>query len=276
MNRSRYTTLTLICVASLALGAALPFPAFASSDILGQHIVQTGETLYCIGRGYGVVPSAIAEVNSLSAFTFVFSGQVLKIPAVQWSPIPPGPVCARQFTSPFTGGVVVTLTTTPTAPTATQTPPATLELTYTVKRGDTLFRIGLRFGVTVPALVAANNLTCCVIQPDWVLVIPPRINTPTVTPTTTAIMQELVSLTSPVSLGANATITVRTISGVSCSIMVNYKSGPSQAQGLDPKTAGNDGICSWTWKVGTNTTPGMWSIVVTTGGIARVYAFVVK
>ena len=267
MQRMRFRVIAFVCAASLALGSALPFPVFAAAEILGQHVVQKGETLYCIGRGYGVVPSAIAEANGVSALAFLSIGQVLKIPAVQWSPVPPGPVCARQFASPFTG---------PTPPTATPTPPATSGLTYTVKRGDTLFRIGLRFGVTVTALVAANNLTCCIIQPGWVLVIPAGISTPTATLTGTAITQELVSLTSPISPGADATITVRTTSGVSCSIVVNYKSGPSQAQGLDPKTAGSDGVCSWTWKVGTNTTPGTWSIVVTTGGIARMYTFVVQ
>ncbi len=177
MNRSRYTTLALICIASLALRAALPFPAFASADILGQHIVQKGETLYCIGRGYGVVPSAIAEANGLSAFAFLSVGQVLKIPAVQWSPIPPGPVCKPQFPPPPTA--------TPTPPTATPTATATSSQgvcgqSYTVLRGDNLFRIGLRFGVTVTALKAANSLPGNTIYPGQVLVIrcvppPPKV-----------------------------------------------------------------------------------------------------
>src|SRR3990172_8594461 len=122
MNRICFRVITFACAASLALGSALPFPVFAAAEILGQHVVQKGETLYCIGRGYGVVPSAIAEANGLSAFALLSIGQVLKIPAVQWSPVPPGPVCARQFESPFTGRAVVTLTPTLTPPTATPTP----------------------------------------------------------------------------------------------------------------------------------------------------------
>jgi micrococcal nuclease len=51
--------------------------------------------------------------------------------------------------------------------------------------------------------------------------------------------------------------------GAACTITVYYKSGPSKAQGLDPKNATADGTVSWAWKVGTNTTPGTWSIVVT-------------
>ena len=49
-----------------------------------------------------------------------------------------------------------------------------------------------------------------------------------------------------------------------CSITVNYKSGPSHAAGLYPKRS-TGGRVSWTWKVGTRTTPGRWSIVVSCG-----------
>ena len=73
----------------------------------------------------------------------------------------------------------------------------------------------------------------------------------------------LVSLTSPVSPGDDATITVQTTPGVLCLITVRYKSGPSKARGLVPKTADNRGIVTWTWRVGTGTTPGRWPIIVT-------------
>ena len=42
---------------------------------------------------------------------------------------------------------------------------------------------------------------------------------------------------------------------VTCSITVYYKSGPSEAQGLYPKRPVH-GRVSWTWLVGTRTTPG--------------------
>jgi len=47
---------------------------------------------------------------------------------------------------------------------------------------------------------------------------------------------------------------------------VRYKSGPSKAQGLGPKTADAGGDVSWSWKVGTNTTPGAWPVTITCGG----------
>jgi micrococcal nuclease len=66
--------------------------------------------------------------------------------------------------------------------------------------------------------------------------------------------------------GARATIAARTAPGAQCSIVVRYKSGPSQAQGLGAKRADAGGDVSWSWKVGTRTTPGAWPVVITCGG----------
>ena len=73
----------------------------------------------------------------------------------------------------------------------------------------------------------------------------------------------VVSLTSPITAGGIASLTINTLPGTTCTITVYYKSGPSQAAGLGPQTAGGDGNVTWSWKVGSRTTPGMWSIVVT-------------
>jgi beta-lactamase superfamily II metal-dependent hydrolase len=74
---------------------------------------------------------------------------------------------------------------------------------------------------------------------------------------------EIVSVTSPVSAGAYATLEARAPPGTVCTIAVYYKSGLSSAQGLYPKQTDDDGYVSWTWKVGARTTPGNWRIVVT-------------
>lgn len=91
-----------------------------------------------------------------------------------------------------------------------------------------------------------------------------------------ALTQTLVSLTSPIKRGAYATMIVRSRAGAYCTITVYYKSGPSSAKGLEPKNAGSDGRCTWTWKVGTATTTGTWQIVVKTGAVSKTYPFVVK
>ncbi|MCL5985705.1 MAG: hypothetical protein M1371_03970 [Actinobacteria bacterium] len=73
---------------------------------------------------------------------------------------------------------------------------------------------------------------------------------------------QVVSLTSPIYRGYKATLKIKTTPGAYCTITVYYKSGPSTAKGLNPKNADGNGYVSWTWKVGSNTTPGTWSIVV--------------
>ncbi len=47
------------------------------------------------------------------------------------------------------------------------------------------------------------------------------------------------------------------------SIRVKYKSGYSTAEGLEDKKTDYDNEASWMWKVGTNTTPGTYPIIIT-------------
>jgi hypothetical protein len=72
----------------------------------------------------------------------------------------------------------------------------------------------------------------------------------------------ITDLTSPVNRGQRATATARTWSNAACTITVIYKSGPSEAQGLEPKAADAGGSVSWTWTVGTRTTQGSWPVTV--------------
>jgi len=72
----------------------------------------------------------------------------------------------------------------------------------------------------------------------------------------------VVSLNSPISAGSNAKLTIQTAPGSICSITVYYKSGPSSAAGLGSQTTDASGQATWSWKVGSRTTPGIWEIVV--------------
>jgi hypothetical protein len=67
----------------------------------------------------------------------------------------------------------------------------------------------------------------------------------------------------PTGQGSLATATAHTAPGANCTIDVEYKSGTSTAAGLYPKTASPSGAVSWTWMVGTRTTPGDWPVTVT-------------
>ena len=74
----------------------------------------------------------------------------------------------------------------------------------------------------------------------------------------------VVSVTSPARRNSYATLVARVVPARRCTITVHYKSGPSQAQGLNPKRP-KLGRVSWTWKVGGNTTLGRWPITVNCG-----------
>jgi LysM repeat protein len=87
------------------------------------YTVKAGDRLFSIGRQFGVNPYSIAQANNILPPYIIRPGQVLQIPSGGTTPPPSG-------------------------------------RTYTVVAGDNLFRISLRFGVTLSALLAANpNIT---------------------------------------------------------------------------------------------------------------------
>ncbi len=93
-------------------------------------------------------------------------------------------------------------------------------------------------------------------------------------PTVASARVVLVRVTSPINAGAYATLTVSVSPSHRCSITVYYKSGSSTAAGLYPKSGPR---ISWTWKVGTRTTPGRWPIVVSCGSAGTLRtSFVVR
>jgi hypothetical protein len=95
-------------------------------------------------------------------------------------------------------------------------------------------------------------------------------------PSSAAARVRLVSVTSPIGAGSYARLTAAVLPSRTCSITVYYKSGPSHAAGLYPKRPVNRRV-SWTWKVGTRTTPGRWPIVVFCGSAGRLRtSFVVR
>jgi LysM repeat protein len=128
-----------------ATPTASPTPG---SGAPGRHTVRQGETLFCIGRAYGVLPWAIAMANGIHNPNRLIIGQVLVIPNAPWNPIPPGPVCPRQFQ-----GTPPPVTITPTPP-----PPPACRALHTVVFGDTLLAISRKYNVNVWTLAARNNI----------------------------------------------------------------------------------------------------------------------
>ncbi|HEX9415777.1 MAG TPA: hypothetical protein VF895_03625 [Gaiellaceae bacterium] len=83
-------------------------------------------------------------------------------------------------------------------------------------------------------------------------------------PATASAKVRLASVTSPRSPGSHAALVAKVSTNATCSITVLYKSGASRAQGLYPKRTVGLRV-SWTWMVGTRTTPGRWPIIVSCG-----------
>jgi murein DD-endopeptidase MepM/ murein hydrolase activator NlpD len=93
-------------------------------DVSGQiYTVQAGESLAMIAKRYGVTTDQIISANNLPDINSIYAGQQLTIPE----------------------GI-------------TQPAAKSEDVTYTLQRGDSLYRVSLVFGVSVDDLLAANSL----------------------------------------------------------------------------------------------------------------------
>jgi LysM repeat protein len=119
-------------------------PPPASCDFQGYHVVRAGETLYSIGRAYAIKPSAIASCNGIVNPSKLYVGTKLGIPYTTWSPVPPGPTATRQFT--------------PGSGTPVPTPAPGCRYYHTVRYGENLTIIGMKYGVSIWAIARANDI----------------------------------------------------------------------------------------------------------------------
>ncbi len=101
-----------------------------SFSAIGIHVVQPGETLFCIGRAYYVNPLALGQANGIRENDTLLPGRSLAVPNAPWNNIIPGRVCVPQFASPYVP------TPTPVVPTPTVTVTATATPTPTVTNAD--------------------------------------------------------------------------------------------------------------------------------------------
>lgn len=113
-------------------------------DILGQHTVKAGETLYCIGRAYGVDPYSIATQNSILYVNVIHPGAVLDIPDAAKT-IVPGPVCAAQFGTPV-----------PPVPPPDACGGCTCATSHAILYGNTLTQISALYGVDMWTIAQCN------------------------------------------------------------------------------------------------------------------------
>lgn len=117
------------------------------------HKVEKGDYLTVLARDYRTTVNAIKEANGLTSDSTLL-GQVLIIPVL---------IEGQTITQPTTSS--------PTQTTQTST--------YTVVAGDTLFSIVKRFGTTLEAIRATNNLTTDLLTIGQTLTLPPNTPAPT-------------------------------------------------------------------------------------------------
>lgn len=112
----------------LLLIALLSLPALGTVDAAplaqnGVYTVKTGDTLLAIARQYGVSLQGLMTANNISDPSLIYTGQVLVIPGA-------------------------------TAPAQAPASPTT----HVVAAGETLSAIAQKYGISLQALVEANNL----------------------------------------------------------------------------------------------------------------------
>jgi len=116
-------------VLTLILAGSLLGPLAARADSPIVYVVQPGDNLFRIGLRYGLTPQQVASANNLSSVSRIAVGQRLVIPA-------PGAASAPAYS-----------------------PASTTQSYHIVGAGDNLYRIALRYGVSVQSLAAANSIT---------------------------------------------------------------------------------------------------------------------
>lgn len=99
---------------------------FSSQTV--SHQVQKGETLYSISRKYGISVGELCSANNISTSSVIKTGQNLKIPTKNLSE-------------------------------KSTTKKIEKTDTYIVKKGDTLYGIAKRFGVSVETLTIMNKMS---------------------------------------------------------------------------------------------------------------------
>lgn len=90
-----------------------------SSNITQIYVVQYGDTLSKIAQEYGTTVATLASINNIQNVNLIYVGQIIKIPSYSYD-------MSHRL--------------------------------YVVKRGDTLWGISRRFGVSIARIVMLNRI----------------------------------------------------------------------------------------------------------------------
>ncbi len=165
--------------------SATPGEVTTAAVAPATYTVRTGDTVSAIAGRYGISTAAVLALNGLGWKSLIFPGQVLQLSKLVSTP----PVSSPQTVSTTPVQPVSSVVSQPPAPIVTTPAPATVPVasapapttppaktsngSYVIQRGDTITAIAKKFGVTVTAVLAANNLSgSSIIYAGRTLVIP--------------------------------------------------------------------------------------------------------
>src|SRR5690606_15650562 len=133
VNAPQYTPPPTFTPAPPSGGPVYPTqPPVYSGD--ATYVVQPGDTLSSIAARYYTTIGTLAQLNNILNPNLIFIGQVLRVPsygAPQVTPVPQYPQYPQYPQQP---------------------------IRHVVQLGENLFRISLRYGVSMDAIMRANNI----------------------------------------------------------------------------------------------------------------------
>jgi murein DD-endopeptidase MepM/ murein hydrolase activator NlpD len=128
----------ILDINSLEIGQRLLVPVAGSTSEIMTHTVTDGDTPATIAERYQVELDQLLQENQLTASSTLQVGQVLILPAASATPIEATPEVEAS-----------------TAEAGTANQPAFL---HTVQPNETLYRIALKYNLSIQEIVLANNL----------------------------------------------------------------------------------------------------------------------
>ena len=185
----------------------------------GRYTIQKGDSIGGIAAKFGLATQTLLSANGLAWTSIIYPGQTIAIPGSTG-------VASAGPASP------VRVVEAPSAPVAAGTP-----VTYTIASGDSITTIAAKFGVTVQAILTANNLTWSSIIyggrtltiPSAPAVVPASSNSSPVVPASPGVV---VALTSEMTANARTIVTVGRSLGVPEYGLVVALAAAAQESGL--------------------------------------------
>jgi LysM repeat protein len=185
----------------------------------GRYTIQKGDSIGGIAAKFGLATQTLLSANGLAWTSIIYPGQTIAIPGST------GVASAAPASQ-------VRVVEAPSAPAAARTP-----VTYTIASGDSITKIAAKFGVTVQAILTANNLTWSSIIyggrtltiPSAPAVVPASSNSSAVVPASPSVV---VALTSEMATNARTIVTVGRSLGVPEYGLVVALAAAAQESGL--------------------------------------------